>query len=90
MRSPLPLQAVLVPTYLVYSTLYRNASSESTTYSISMNIGPFDVNIDLFDVIPAVRLITEYFTVNFRHPSTMLLVDGKFCRNSEEFIKWYM
>lgn len=55
-----------------------------------MNIGPFDVNIDLFDVIPAVRLITEYFTVNFRDPSTMLLVDGKFCRTSEKFIKWYM
>lgn len=89
MRSPLPLQAVLVPTYLVYSTLYRNVSSESTTCSISMNVGPFDVNIDLFDVIPAVRVDHRvlYFTVNFRHPSTMLLVDGKFHRNSEEFIK---
>lgn len=92
MRSPLPLQAVLVPTYLVYSTLYRNVLSESTTYSISMNIGPFDVNIDLFDVIPAVRVDHRvlYFTVNFRDPSTMLLVDGKFCRTSEKFIKWYM
>lgn len=52
-----------------------------------MNVDPSDVNVDLFDVIPAVRLITEYFTVNLRHPSTMLLVDGKFHRNSEEFIK---
>lgn len=43
-------------TYLVYSTLYRNVSSESTTYSISMNSDPFDVKIDLFDVIPAVRV----------------------------------
>lgn len=57
-----------------------------------MNVGPFDVNIDLFDVIPAVRVDYRvlYFTISFRDPSAMLLVDGKFCRNSEEFLKWYM
>lgn len=87
MRSPLPLQAVLVPTYLVYSTLYRNVSSESTTCSISMNVGPFDVNIDLFDVIPAVRVDHRVLYCQLSDPSAMLLVDGKFCRNSEEFIK---